>query len=195
MSTEYEKLKEELKVVKEQKNRALDLLEKQKNERMLKPTANFLQLDRSSMKALRELADTSPTQFKILMLMAEKMGKDNALMISNKAMQSILGMTRQYVSKSINLLAKNNWIKIMKVGTSNAYFLNSGVFWTDKLEKQRFAEFRATIITTEQEQDMSASEWDKIEIRRVPILNVKDERIIVSNEEITPPDQKDMDLN
>jgi len=195
MSTEFEKLKEELEVVKEQKNRALDLLEKHKSEKAVKPHANFLQLDRSSMKALRELADTSPTQFKILMLMAEKMGKDNALMISNKAMQSILGMTRQYVSKSINLLAKNNWIKIMKVGTSNAYFLNSRVFWTDKLEKQRFAEFRATVITTEEEQEMSASEWDNIEIRRVPILNAKEERIITGSEKLPPPDQQDIELN
>ena len=148
------------------------------------------------MKSLRELAEQSPTQFRILMVMAEKMDQNNAVMISNKAFQALLGVTRQTISNSVGVLAKNNWLKIMKVGTSNAYFLNSKAFWTDRIDKQRFAEFTATIITTEKEQDISAEDWDSIKVRKVPMLEVRsEERIIMGNEELPPPDQKDIDLN
>ena len=197
MSTdlEIERLKEDLKIAKDQKNRAIDLLVRKEKEDKLKPSANFVQMDRKSMKSLRELADASPTQFKMLMIMAERMDKSNAIMISNKALQSLLNLSRQYVSKNINELAKNKWIKIMKVGTANAYFLNSNVFWTDRLEKQKYAEFKATIITTEDEQEVTAEEWDSIEVKKIPILNSKDERIMLDKEELPLPDQQDLDLN
>jgi hypothetical protein len=195
-NAEIEALKKELSLAMDQKNRALDLLSEAKKEKKSAARANFVQIDRESMKSLRELAEQSPTQFRILMVMAEKMDQNNAVMISNKAFQALLGVTRQTISNSVGVLAKNNWLKIMKVGTSNAYFLNSKAFWTDRIDKQRFAEFTATIITTEKEQDISAEDWDSIKVRKVPMLEVRsEERIIMGNEELPPPDQKDIDLN
>ncbi len=195
-NAEIEALKKELSLAMDQKNRALDLLSEAKKEKKSAARANFVQIDRESMKSLRELAEQSPTQFRILMVMAEKMDQNNAVMISNKAFQALLGVTRQTISNSVGVLAKNNWLKIMKVGTSNAYFLNSKAFWTDRIDKQRFAEFTATIITTEKEQDISAEDWDSIKVRKVPMLEVKpEERIIMGNEDLPPPDQKDIDLN
>lgn len=195
-SAEIEALKKELSLAMDQKNRALDLLSEAKKEKKAAARANFVQIDRESMKSLRELAEQSPTQFRILMVMAEKMDKNNAVMISNKAFQALLGVTRQTISNSVGVLAKNNWLKIMKVGTSNAYFLNSKAFWTDRIDKQRFAEFTATIITTEKEQDFSAEDWDSIKVRKVPMLEVRaDERIIMGSEKLTPPDQTDLNLN
>ena len=195
-NAEIEALKKELSLAMDQKNRALDLLSEAKKEKKSAARANFVQIDRESMKSLRELAEQSPTQFRILMVMAEKMDQNNAVMISNKAFQALLGVTRQTISNSVGVLAKNNWLKIMKVGTSNAYFLNSKAFWTDRIDKQRFAEFTATIITTEKEQDISAEDWDSIKVRKVPMLEVRsEERIIMGSEDLPPPDQKDIDLN
>jgi len=195
-NAEIEALKKELSLAMDQKNRALDLLSEAKKEKKSATRANFVQIDRESMKSLRELAEQSPTQFRILMVMAEKMDQNNAVMISNKAFQALLGVTRQTISNSVGVLAKNNWLKIMKVGTSNAYFLNSKAFWTDRIDKQRFAEFTATIITTEKEQDISAEDWDSIKVRKVPMLEVRpEERIIMGSEDLPPPDQKDIDLN
>jgi hypothetical protein len=195
-NAEIESLKKDLSLARDQKNRALDLLSEAKKEKKSSARANFVQIDRESMKSLRELAEQSPTQFRILMVMAEKMDQNNAVMISNKAFQALLGVTRQTISNSVGVLAKNNWLKIMRVGTSNAYFLNSKAFWTDRIDKQRFAEFTATIITTEKEQDISAEDWDSIKVRKVPMLEVRpEERIIMGNEDLPPPDQKDIDLN
>jgi anion-transporting ArsA/GET3 family ATPase len=195
-NAEIEALKKELSLAMDQKNRALDLLSEAKKEKKSAAKANFVQIDRESMRSLRELAEQSPTQFRILMVMAEKMDQNNAVMISSKAFQALLGVTRQTISNSVGVLAKNNWLKIMKVGTSNAYFLNSKAFWTDRIDKQRFAEFTATIITTEKEQDISAEDWDSIKVRKVPMLEVRpEERIIMGSEDLPPPDQKDIDLN
>ena len=195
-NAKIEALKKELSLAMDQKNRALDLLSEAKKEKKSAAKANFVQIDRESMRSLRELAEQSPTQFRILMVMAEKMDQNNAVMISSKAFQALLGVTRQTISNSVGVLAKNNWLKIMKVGTSNAYFLNSKAFWTDRIDKQRFAEFTATIITTEKEQDISAEDWDSIKVRKVPMLEVRpEERIIMGSEDLPPPDQKDIDLN
>ena len=107
-NAEIEALKKELSLAMDQKNRALDLLSEAKKEKKSATRANFVQIDRESMKSLRELAEQSPTQFRILMVMAEKMDQNNAVMISNKAFQALLGVTRQTISNSVGVLAKNN---------------------------------------------------------------------------------------
>ena len=91
MGKSVQDLEQEIARLRDEKNRALDLVEEvRKEQRELKPSADFVQLDRATMRAIRELTSKSPTATKILMLMAEKMNKQNAIMITNKAITSIL---------------------------------------------------------------------------------------------------------
>jgi Fe2+ or Zn2+ uptake regulation protein len=198
MGKSVQDLEQEIARLRDEKNRALDLVEEvRKEQRELKPSADFVQLDRATMRAIRELTSKSPTATKILMLMAEKMNKQNAIMITNKAIEGITGASAPTITKSLALLKKENWIKVMKVGTSNAYFVNSAVFWTSKLKNKQFAEFTANIITSESEQPDSFEKWDDIKLRYMPLVdhNPDQERISLSGEDIPPPDQKDLGLD
>lgn len=51
------------------------------------------------MKLIRLLAEHHSTQHKILMIMVENIDKNNAVMISNKVFQNLLGLSRQTISK------------------------------------------------------------------------------------------------
>lgn len=198
MGKSYEDLEQELARMREEKNKALDLIEEiRKEQRELRPPADFVQLDRATMRAIRELTSKSPTATKILMLMAEKMNKQNAIMITNKAIEGITGASAPTITKSLALLKKENWIKVMKVGTSNAYFVNSAVFWTSKIKNKKFAEFTANIVTSESEQPDNFEKWDDIKLRYMPLVDHKpdQERITLSDEDIPPPDQKDLGIN
>jgi Fe2+ or Zn2+ uptake regulation protein len=197
MGKSYEYLEQEIARLRDEKNKALDLVEEvRKEQRELRPPADFVQLDRSTMRAIRELTTKSPTATKILMLMAEKMNKQNAIMITNKAIENITGASAPTITKSLALLKKEKWIKVMKVGTSNAYFVNSAVFWTSKVKNKKFAEFTANIVTSEDEQPSNFESWDEIKLRYMPLVDHKpDQRISLSGEDIPPPDQKDIDLD
>lgn len=197
MGKSYEYLEQEIARLRDEKNKALDLVEEvRKEQRELKPPADFVQLDRATMRAIRELTTKSPTATKILMLMAEKMNKQNAIMITNKAIENITGASAPTITKSLALLKKEQWIKVMKVGTSNAYFVNSAVFWTSKVKNKKFAEFTANIVTSEDEQPSNFEKWDEIKLRYMPLVDHKpDQRISLSGEDIPPPDQKDIDLD
>lgn len=182
--------------LKDEKNKLLDIISrKETEERLNKVPANFVQFSRTAMKNVRTLAEKSTIALKILMVLGEKMDKKNAIIISQKALCQLLNVSRQSVYNSMKLLEKEKWIKTMKIGTANAYFLNEQVFWSTDTQKRRYAEFSATVITTEGEQEMSAEDWDAIETKTFPFINNKKERIIVANQDLDPPDQRDIDLD
>ncbi|MES9320406.1 hypothetical protein ABEP90_12405, partial [Cutibacterium acnes] len=112
-----------------------------------------------------------------------------------KAMQQILGKSRPTLDRAVRLLREDNWIQVVKVGTANAYVLNSAVFWTDRGDKRHMASFKAQIVTTLDEQDKDFRANPHVKLKHVPTLVSKDERVIVGTDELPPPDQQDLDLN
>lgn len=181
----------------EEKSRLLDMLAESKKEKkeITKSPANFVQLSRKAMSDIRNLADKSSLALKVLILLAEKMNKQNALVISQKALCQLMGKGRTAIYTAIKLLEKEQWIKTLKVGTANAYIVNERVFWSTDTQKRKYAVFSASIVTTECEQDMTAEEWDSIETKHFPFLDLKEDRPILTDENLPPPDQKDIDLN
>lgn len=56
---------------------------------------------------------------------------------------------------------------------------------------KRFAGFYAEVLASEDEQSKSIEDWDNIELRQVPVLNMNDDPII-DDADLPPPDQKDL---
>lgn len=198
MSDNEKKLLQEIERLRDEKNRVLDLMEEMRREqREMRPPADFVQLDRATMRAIRNLTAKSPSATRILMFMAEKMNKQNAIMVSNEALLSITGITKPTLVKAMKILRDEKWIKQFKVGTSNAYFINSAVFWTSKLKNKQFAEFTASVITTESEQNESFQEWEDVKLQYMPLVDhsPEQERVTLSNEILPPPDQLDIELD
>lgn len=171
-----------------------DLLDAEKENRRLPKNMDFVQVSRAELRAIADLGAKSSLALDLLMVLAQSMNKQNAVMISFKAMQQILGKSRPTLDRAVRLLREDKWIQVVKVGTANAYVLNSAVFWTDRGDKRHMANFGAQIVTTLGEQDKDLRANPQVKLKRVPILDLKEERIIFGREELPPPDQTDLDL-
>lgn len=179
--------------LREQLSRVTDLLEEERKTKKKSKNLDFVQVQRSELRAIADLGSKSALALELLMVLAQAMDKQNAVMISFKAMQDILNKSRPTLDRAIRLLKQENWIQVVKVGTANAYVLNSSVFWTGRSD-QKMASFNAKVITTFKEQDKDVRENPDVSLKRIPLLS-KSERISLTNEELPPPDQQDLDLN
>jgi hypothetical protein len=169
-----------------------DLRAKEASEALAKKNWQFLQIEKASLREFRRLADQSPNALKVLLVIAEKMNRENALMVSRATLCEITGLSSATLTRAVALLRDEKWIQIIKVGTSNVYRVNSKAFWQSSGDK-KYASFRATILAAEHEQE---EKWDEIELKRFPLLgHSSEERIVVTNEELDPPDQGELSID
>lgn len=192
MQTETEMLREELTHTRAKLNQAVDLLEAAKAEKRLPKNMDFVQVSRSEMRAIAELGAKSSLSLEILMMLAQVMNKENAVMMSYETMESLTNKSKRQLSRAISLLKAEHWIQVVKVGTANAYVLNNAVFWTDRGDK-KYATFSAKVVTTLDEQDKDLRRSPAVKLQRVPSLQAS-ERLALGDEELPPPDQIDLNL-
>ncbi|HGS8738445.1 TPA: replication/maintenance protein RepL [Enterococcus faecalis] len=173
--------------------RQQELAEQEKAEKRAKKNFNFVQIEKRSLRLVRELYDQNATAGKLLFILAEKMNNQNALVCSYETMSKITGLGRTALYKAIRYLKDNNWIQVIKVGTANAYVINSRVFWQSYGDK-KMTVFHATIIASSDEQEEPVENWDKVTLKNFPFLS-HDEDVIVKDEQLPPPDQLEMDYH
>ena len=116
------------------------------------------------------------------------MNRQNALMCGYETLGKITGLSRQSLYKSVKYLKEHNWIQVVKVGTANAYIVNSKVFW-QSYGNQKMTVFHATVIASSDEQDEPIENWDSVKLKNFPFLSGKEELVLV-DEKLAPPDQK-----
>jgi hypothetical protein len=173
-----------------------DLLDAERaDQRLKKNNMDFVQVSRGELRAIAELGSKSSLALDLLMVFVQSMDKQNAVMISFKAMEQILNKSRPTLDRAVRLLRNDKWIQVVKVGTANAYVLNTAVFWGDKGDKKHLASFNTKVITTLSEQDKDLRANQNVTLKKITTLTEKKERVILSNEDLPPPDQKDIDLN
>lgn len=168
-----------------QKAQHAHLLAVEKAEEDAKKNRNFVQVEKRAFKDLRGLIDRSPVAAKLLLIMGEKMNKQNALLCSFKTLCEITGLSRSTLSAAVSLLKSECWIEVIKIGTANAYIVNSRVFW-QSYGNLKHATFNATIVASSSEQDKET--WDNVDLRNFPFLSSEDSK------DITPPKPRQGDL-
>lgn len=186
---------EEITRLRQQLSQMSDLLDAEKAAKRLPKNMDFVQVSRADMRAIAELGAKNSIALKLLMTFAQTMDRQNAVMISFKAMEEIMGKSRPTLDRAIRLLKEDNWLQVVKVGTANAYVLNSAVFWTDSNDKRSMTNFTARIVTTLNEQDMDLRKNRNVRLKRTPTIVPNGERVILDIEPLPPPDQQDLDLN
>lgn len=174
-----------------QKAQHMDLLAREKAEEEAKKNHNFVQVEKRSLRDIRGLIDRSPNAAKLLFIMAEKMNRQNALLCSFKTLQEITGLSRTTLSNAVSLLKQEHWVQVIKVGTANAYVVNSRVFW-QSFGNLKHAVFNATIIATAEEQDKET--WDNIELRSFPMLASAEEAKLLNPSPKAKKDPRQIDF-
>jgi DNA-binding transcriptional MocR family regulator len=153
-------------------------------------TFGWLQFEKKAMKELQVLAIKTPVAMGTLMYMVNRMSRSNALVVSQQAIASELGIKRESVNRAIKHLTDHNFVQVIKAGGASVYVVNSRVAWQGD-RGARYAAFGADVIALETEQ---TSELDNLPpLKGVPKLH-EGERLLVGNEAIEPPDQGELEL-
>lgn len=150
-----------------------------------KRNRNFIQLYKDQAIELRRLSEKNPVALQLLLLFGEVMDKQNAVVISFKSLETITSKSRSTLSRAVNVLTEERFIKIIKVGNVNAYVVNSNVFWTaDANSKDKISVFSATVVATSGEQDPAYLEnWDNIKMKQMPLLSQKEDLSLIERKE------------
>ena len=113
----------------------------------------FVQLYRSSMRALRNLTLEAPTAAGVLMVLLERMNRRNALVASQSTLCKLTGKGRTAIQSAMNELRKRNFIDVVKVGNIAVIVVNARVAWTtDAALRDKLAVFDAQVIVSASEQ-------------------------------------------
>ena len=153
-------------------------------------TFGWLQFEKKALKELQELSIKSPSSMGTLMYMVNRMSRSNALVVSQQAIATELGISREAVNRGIKHLSTHNFIQVIKAGGASVYVVNSRVAWQG-VRGERYAAFGADVVALESEQTGQLD--DLPPLKGVPILH-DGERVLVGNEEGPPPDQQEMHL-
>jgi replication protein RepL len=181
-------------------SRLLSLMDESRAEDRMKKNLNFVQITRKQMSEVRRLARINNLAFELLFMMAEKMDRQNAVVMSFKVMEEITGKSRSTLHNAIKVLKDEQWVQVIKVGSASAYVLNASVFWSDQAHRKHTV-FQATVVASFSEQDKELKEnFNKIKLKRVPIL-IPPERALIADsnekaeEETSTEIQEELDLN
>lgn len=154
-------------------------------------TGGYYMMSRSAEKNLRALQKANPAAALVFSVIRENMQiGTNAVTISNPALATILGKSTRTIARATKHLADHAYVQVIKTGNTNTYVVNEQVAFAGSAG-QRKAVFSTTLVAHEVEQDEG---WDQVKkLKAVPVI-YEDERAIMGNEELPPPDQVDLDL-
>jgi len=155
-----------------------------------KDAADFVQITRGYLSDIEKLTAKSPSATRILLFLTQRMTRQNAIVVSQKTLSEILGISTMTVKRSIDLLREENWVQVVKTGNSFGYLVNSKVAWRSHQSK-RYAYFNAEVIVSETEQAQTVEELENQPLKHIP--NVKVGEMMISDDaDLPPPDQKDL---
>ena len=144
------------------------------------PTFGWLMVDKKPIQALKKLAISHPIAMGCLMHFVEN------------SIAEQLGVSAVAVKKAVAVLEDSRFVQVVKIGTANAYVVNTKVAWQGR-RGARFAHFHADIIAYENEQPKGKDLDDKEPLMQIPTAE-PGERILVTNIPKEPPDQQEMEL-
>lgn len=153
-------------------------------------SGGFYMMSRKAEKNLRELARENPTASLVFSVIRENMQiGTNAVTISNAAFAKILNVSPRTIMRSTKYLSDKRYIQIIKTGGANSYVVNEQIAFSGN-PNQRLAVFSSTVIAHECENE----DWENVDkLKEVPVIKLS-ERAILTNEELPPPDQLDLDI-
>lgn len=175
----------------DERARQRDLVRLEAAEERARKNHDFVQVERRHMDDLAMLGVRAPKALTLLLLIGKRMGRQNALVASYDTLQSLSGMSRASVQRSLKLLKDEKWMTTLRVGTATAYVINAAVMWTT-FGHMKTAAFTATVLTTDRENPEEALAPPP-KLKTLPFLQPGD-RVVIGGEPPEPPAQEHLPL-
>lgn len=158
--------------------------------------AEFVQLYRSAMRAMRMLAIEAPMAHAVLYVLLERMNQRNALVVSVETLCKITGKSRSTVSRALSELRRRNYIDVLRAGNIPVIVVNKRVAWTtDTVLREKLAIFDAQVILSANEQDDANRIENEKPLAQLPPMLVPPElATMLDDEDPTIAGQQDLPL-
>lgn len=152
---------------------------------------HWVQTERAAHEAWAALIAKAPKAAQLMHLLTARVGDHNAVVVSQKVLQKLMGCSRPTVQRALDVLVKDRWIEIRQIGdrgTVNAHIINDRVAWSGARDGIRYSLFSAIVIASSDEQPDFESLGEQEPLRRLPSL-FRDEKQLPSGEGLAPPSQ------
>lgn len=152
----------------------------------------WVQTERTAHEAWANLIARKPRAAQLLHHLVAQMGHQNAVVVSQKVLAQLMGVDTRTVSRSVAVLAEENWVQVVRIGKGKeaAYVVNDRVAWGQSRDQLRLSTFSAMVIADLDDQEPEALEHK--ELRRIPTL-YPGEQQLPSGVGLSPPSQPALD--
>jgi len=152
---------------------------------------NWVQTERAAHEAMSLLIAKNANAARVMHILVSQLGEHNAVVISQKNLAQLIGVTDRTVRNALKLLREDNWIEVRQIGqngTVNAYIINDRVAWTGKRDGIRYSLFTASVVASDDEQPDCGELGQQEPLRRLPSL-YRDEQQLPSGDGLSPPSE------
>lgn len=155
----------------------------------------FVQLYRSSLRAMRGLAFEAPAAHGVLYVLLERMNQRNALVASQATLCQITGKKRSTIQRALSELKKRNFIEIVRAGNIAIIVVNKRVAWTTHTAlREKIATFDAQVIASASEQENPEVLGKEPPLVMLPPILIPPEVGSLLNDDPTTAGQQDLPL-
>jgi len=150
--------------------------------------ATFAMVEKQALANLDELIQVDPHAARLIVSLIRLLEAHggNVVVISNKAIEELLGVSRSTAMRSLRLLKEGNWVQRIRIGGANALAINNAVAWVGPRGAMAHAAFTATVVASRSEQD--AETLQSIQPKKLPAVLRGEIPIQVGS--LTPPGQE-----
>lgn len=155
--------------------------------------AAWVQTDRQAHEAWAHLIARKPRAAMLLHHLVAHMGRQNAVVISQKTLGRLMGLHERTVRRAVEDLVAERWIQVVRLngpGTVAAYVVNSAVAWGQPRDQLHLSAFSAVVVADAEDQEPAA--LAHADLRRIPTL-YPGEQQLPCGPGTDPPSQPSMD--
>lgn len=154
----------------------------------------WVQTERATHEAWAMLIQQKPRAAMLMHHLVARMGDKNALVVSQKTLARLMGVTDRTVRSAVTDLVERKWIQVVRLngpGTVAAYVVNDRVAWGQRRgELWKLSTFSAQVIADADDQVQDALSHD--DLRQIPTLFTGDLQL-PDGAGMEPPSQPSID--
>lgn len=122
---------------------------------------NFVQVSRQpGLQALTRLSKENPAALQLFLFITEHMDGRNALAVSRYTIAELTEKSLSTIDRSIKYLKQNGYLTVLKIGSANAYVLNSDIVWSSYANQRKYCKFEGTLMLGEYD---NKEEFERLE--------------------------------
>lgn len=152
----------------------------------------WVQTERKAHEEWANLIARKPRAAMLLHHLVAQMGPQNAVVVSQKVLATLMGVTDRTVRTAVADLVAERWIQVVRIGKGKeaAYVVNDRVAWGQARDQLRLSVFSATVVADAADQEPLTLEHS--DLRRIPTL-YPGERQLPAGPGAEPPSQPSLD--